>query len=99
MSEKKVELFSFSTREWESVDIMNYVADETIVGGHGGGDLGIVKAFCEYLTGEYTGNAVSDISTSVNNHLAAFAAESSRLEGKVVNMDEFAARIRSKGKI
>ena len=99
MSEKKVELFSFSTREWESVDIMNYVADETIVGGHGGGDLGIVRVFCEYLTGEYTGNAVSDISVSVENHLAAFAAESSRLEGKVVNMDEFAARIRKKRKI
>ena len=99
MSEKKIELFSFETREWESVDVTNYVADETIVGGHGGGDLGIVKAFCEYLTGEYEGNAVSDISVSVENHLAAFAAESSRLEGSVVNMDEFAAKVRKKGKI
>ena len=96
MSDKTVHIFDFKTREIETIDVLNYVKDESIVGGHGGGDLGIVKAFCEYLTGEYKGNAVSDISTSVGNHLVAFAAESSRLEGKVINMDEFTNEIRSK---
>ena len=95
MSDKTVHIFDFKTREIETIDVLNYVKDESIVGGHGGGDLGIVKAFCEYLIGEYKGNAVSDISTSVGNHLVAFAAESSRLEGKVINMDEFAEEIRA----
>ena len=98
MSDKTVHIFDFKTREIETIDVLNYVKDESIVGGHGGGDLGIVKAFCEYLTGEYKGNAVSDISTSVGNHLVAFAAESSRLEGKVINMDEFAEEIRANTK-
>ena len=98
MSDKTVHIFDFKTREIETIDVLNYVKDESIVGGHGGGDLGIVKAFCEYLTGEYKGNAVSDISTSVGNHLVAFAAESSRLEGKVINMGEFAEEIRANTK-
>lgn len=98
MSDKTVHIFDFKTREIETIDVLNYVKDESIVGGHGGGDLGIIKAFCEYLTGEYKGNAVSDISTSVGNHLIAFAAESSRLEGKVINMDEFVEEIRANTK-
>lgn len=99
MSDKTVHVFDFKTREVETIDVLNYVKDESIVGGHGGGDLGIVKAFCEYLTGEYSGNAVSDITTSVNNHIAAFAAESSRLEGRVINMNEFTNEIRAREKI
>ena len=96
MSDKTVYLFDFKTRTTETIDVLNYVKDESIVGGHGGGDLGIVKAFCEYLAGEYQGNAVSDITTSVNNHIAAFAAEISRLEGRIVNINEFSDRIRRK---
>jgi predicted dehydrogenase len=94
MADKTVHIFDFKTREIETIDVLNYVKDESIVGGHGGGDLGIIKAFCEYLTGEYKGCAVSDISTSVGNHLVAFAAESSRLSGKVISMKEFKDEIR-----
>ena len=89
MSDKVINLFDFETRQLEQIDVLNYVKDESIVGGHGGGDLGIIKAFCEYLRGEYKGNAISDISTSVDNHLATFAAESSRLEGCVIDIEEY----------
>lgn len=94
MSDKAITLFDFQTRKTEQIDVLNYVRDESIVGGHGGGDLGIVKAFCEYMTGEYHGNAISDISVSVDNHLTCFAAEQSRLEHTIVEMDAFSEAVR-----
>ena len=41
------------------------------------------------MTDTYKGKAYANISTSVDNHLAAFAAESSRLSDKVVDMSEY----------
>ncbi len=61
--------------------------------GHGGGDAGIVNSLYEYLTGTYTGCSISDIRTSVNNHLIVFAAEESRANGTVVDLDEFTAKL------
>ena len=65
------------------------VLDESIQGGHGGGDRGIIRAFCQLMCGEYKGNSVTDISTSIENHLVAFAAEESRLNGNVVAMKDY----------
>ena len=49
--------------------------------GHGGGDEGIMNTFCEYINGEYTGNAISNARVSAENHMIAFASERSRLNG------------------
>ena len=49
--------------------------------GHGGGDKGIMESFCEYIRGDYSGNALSEIDISADNHMIAFAAEESRLKG------------------
>jgi predicted dehydrogenase len=94
MSEKSVRIFDFKTRTEETVDVLNFVQDESIVGGHGGGDLGIIKAFCEFMTGEYNGNAICDVTTSVENHLVTFAAERSRLEGGVITMEDYVQELR-----
>ncbi len=93
-----VELFDFKTRETEKIYIKNYVNDESIKGGHGGGDQGIIKAFCEYLGGTYTGKSICDITTSIENHLVAFAAEKSRVERKVVKMSEYIDELRANRK-
>ena len=61
---------------------------------HGGGDKGIVGTFAELLAGTYTGNCLSDVTTSCENHLIAFAAEESRLTGKVIDMDEYVEKCR-----
>ncbi len=45
---------------------------------HAGGDTGIICDFVELLLGRKT-EKLSDISASINSHLAAFAAEASRL--------------------
>lgn len=60
--------------------------------GHGGGDVGLVRALHTEMT---TGRAAamrSSIQRSVQSHLMAFAAEESRLTGTTIRLDEFAAR-------
>jgi len=60
-------------------------------GGHGGGDHGIMVAFCDYITGKNQDTkAVSEIGISAKNHMLSFAAEKSRLSaGAVIEMDGF----------
>lgn len=87
---KPIQLFDFETRETTEIDIY---ANNSIVSGHGGGDSGIVTALYEYLTDSYEGCSISDITTSVNNHLIVFAAEQSRKTGTVVDLDEYIASL------
>ena len=94
MSSDHIMLFDFVTRKEEKISIMDAVKDETIRGGHGGGDQGIIKAFCQLLLGIYEGKSISDIGTSIENHLVAFAAEKSRLEGTVITMKDYMNDIR-----
>ena len=89
MSQDFVTLYDFATCQTEKIPILNAVTDETIHGGHGGGDLGIIRAFCQYLTGTYTGFSVTDITTSVENHLVTFAAEDARLSGSVITVEDY----------
>ena len=62
---------------------------ESILGGHGGGDDGIVSELYDYLSGSYKGYCAADINISVKNHLIGFAAEKARHNDIVVNIDEF----------
>lgn len=64
-------------------------------GGHGGGDVGIMKAFCRLLNGNYSSNALSDISISATNHMLSFAAEESRISGRVIDIKEFSKFVMS----
>lgn len=89
MSRDYVTLYDFATCETEKIPILDAVTDETIHGGHGGGDLGIIRAFCQFLTGTYTGCSITDISTSVENHLVTFAAEDARLSGTVITIEDY----------
>ena len=69
-----IKVFDFGTRTEREI-LLN--AD----GGHGGGDIGIMEAFCAYLSGTYTGSALSEAKISAKNHMLCFAAEKSRLDG------------------
>ena len=92
MSDDSVQLFDFQTRTTERIRIEDAVLDETINGGHGGGDRGIIRTFCKYITGDYEGNSITDIDTSIESHLIAFAAEEARLSGETINMREYKKR-------
>ncbi len=84
--EGSIEIYDFETRTKKEIPM---IAMDGIKGGHGGGDIGIVNSLYAYLTGTYTGKAVSDIGVSVENHLIVFAAEKSRLENVIVDMEQY----------
>ena len=67
------------------------LVDESINGGHGGGDEGIVYELYEYLSGTYTGFCAADIETSVQNHMIGFAAEKARHAGTVESLEDYMA--------
>lgn len=81
-----IRIYDFETKKITEIPI---TAQDGITSGHGGGDEGIITSLYDYLSGEYKGFSVSDIRTSVDNHLIVFAAEKSRKEGTVVDLEEF----------
>ncbi|KAG7097124.1 hypothetical protein E1B28_004502 [Marasmius oreades] len=65
-------------------------------GGHGGGDLGLIRAFVEAVR---TGNQSvlgTDVGEVLRSHLTVFAAETSRREGTVVDCVLFEMQAREK---
>lgn len=92
MSDDFVSLFDFQKRETERIMISDAVLDESINGGHGGGDSGIVRSFAQFVAGEYTGKSITDIDTSIESHLIAFAAEEARLTGRTIDIREYKKR-------
>ena len=93
MGSDRMTVYDFITRKREEIIIKDAVLDESIAAGHGGGDAGIMRAFCQLLAGTYNGNSVGDVTVSVDNHLTAFAAEESRLTDHVIFMDEYKNKI------
>ena len=81
---------NFFTGETEEIPM---TGEDGIPGGHGGGDAGIVNTFYKYITNQYHGNSVPEISESCYNHMLVFAAEQSRLHGGVVDIDEFISHV------
>ena len=89
-SENTITVYNFETQETSEIPVIIPEMDNF---GHGGGDYGIVCTLYDYINGTYTGNAASDIGISVENHIAVFAAEKSRNEGIIVDMDEYIASL------
>lgn len=88
-----IEYFSFKTREHETISTSDKLMTGSITDGHGGGDRGIVNTLYEYLTVGCKSDLLSEIGISTENHLIAFAAEKSRLEHRVINMDDYKKEI------
>ena len=88
-----IDLFDFSTREHTVINPASCGVDGSLAGGHGGGDKGILDTLHQYLTEGYDAAWLSEIGISVENHLATFAAEASRLENKVIDVEEYKASL------
>lgn len=58
--------------------------------GHGGGDAGIMADFVRVVRGE--AEPLTSARVSLESHLLAFAAEEARIQGKMIQMNEFRAR-------
>ena len=85
--QKLLELFSFKTQRWETIDIEQVGND--ISSGHGGGDTGIMIDVLSLLRGETPSRSICEVRTSYENHITAFAAEQSRLTGQVIAVDMY----------
>ena len=81
-----IKIYDPVTKETEEIPCN---ATDGILGGHGGGDAGIIVALYDYMTNNYDGCAIPTINESCYNHLITFAAEHARKEGTVVDVDEF----------
>jgi predicted dehydrogenase len=84
MEENRISIFDFLTRQETVIHFDNPI------GGHGGGDLGIMRTFLREIQYGNKQESVSSASASVRSHLMAFAAEESRLnQGQSINIDEY----------
>ena len=88
MRKGTLEVYSFKTQTINPIDIHNL--GDSITSGHGGGDTGIMGALVKYFTGKDTGNSVSGPYRSYMNHLISFAAEQSRVNGTIIDLEDFA---------
>lgn len=83
------DLYDFEANEAKLLDIDYSNVGDSILGGHGGGDDGIIVDLYKYLNGEIRSEDVSEIEISAKNHMLSFAAEQSRLDGAIVNVDDY----------
>ena len=96
MGQPTVRIFDFEKGYGEDVSVSDQVVDDTIVGGHGGGDQGIIACFHDLLCGKEEDKSLADISTSVSNHMIVFAAEEARLSGQVVDVQQYERAFRER---
>ncbi|MBR0056223.1 MAG: Gfo/Idh/MocA family oxidoreductase [Kiritimatiellae bacterium] len=82
-----IRVFDFLSGKTTTIDT-NATAG-TVAGGHGGGDGGIMEAFCRAILENRPELIVSGADATIESHLVTFAAEKARLTGKVVEMAKF----------
>jgi predicted dehydrogenase len=83
---RTIRRFDFLTDRWEVIE--TGTADPSILGGHGGGDAGLMEAFVDAVRHGDQHRVLSGPEESLESHLMAFAAERSRTENRVVSMAE-----------
>jgi hypothetical protein len=87
MSDKEITLSIFEGKKTIHVPVTE--TQEDITGGHGGGDIGIIRELYEYINDEYDGYKAANIEISAKNHLIGFAAEKSRRNNSVESVTSF----------
>ncbi|MBZ0304168.1 MAG: Gfo/Idh/MocA family oxidoreductase [Anaerolineae bacterium] len=65
--------------------------EDSSASGHGGGDFGLIASFLRAMRGE-PDDSLTSARASLESHLLAFAAEEARLNGSVIEMDNFRKR-------
>ncbi len=87
MDDEEITVYTFEDKKHHKIKSAGI--NDSILSGHGGGDSGIVTELYEYLNDNYNGYCAADIDISVKNHLIGFAAEKSRHNGTVEDIDKF----------
>ncbi len=89
-----ITVYTFEDKQKHDIDVEAKALDQNITGGHGGGDDGVIHRFLGILNGNE--ELIENFDEVITNHMVVFAAEKSRRENIVVDMDEFMAEINSK---
>ena len=79
-----IKIGDYLTDSWETLD--TNATDASILGGHGGGDLGLMGSFVEALASNDPSKILSGPDETLESHQMVFAAERSRKSGAVVKM-------------
>lgn len=89
-AKNEIEIKKFSTNNITKINV------GTIEGFHYGGDTNIVKSFISAIRYKTNNKNLTSLQESIDSHLAAFAAEESRLTGKVIDFDSYIAELNKK---
>ena len=79
-----IRICDFLTGKTETID--TNASGASMAGGHGGGDNGIMDAFCTAILENKPGLIVSGVDATIESHLTVFAAERSRRTGRTVSL-------------
>ncbi|ETT62316.1 Gfo/Idh/MocA family oxidoreductase [Paenibacillus sp. FSL H8-0457] len=86
MEKNEIEIIHFDSGKVERISF----ADRGGHVGHGGGDMGLIKDFLRLVQTGGNNQGLTSASRSVQSHLMAFAAEQSRVDGRIIYLNEFA---------
>ena len=84
-----IEVYTYADRKTEVIKSSELLEDDSILGGHGGGDSRLIKALVELIGNGQTSVSYCSALVSAKNHVAVFAAEKARRTGTVVDVAEF----------
>jgi len=76
--------YDFLTEETETINANT--ADTSILGGHGGGDYGLMQHFTKALLTNDPSHILSGPQETLETHLMVFRAEQARKEKKVIDL-------------
>ncbi len=82
----RIELFDFLTEKKTEVDLDS--SDASILGGHGGGDFGLMDGVISAVASGDCSHILSGPDETLESHLMVFAAERARKERCVVEVTE-----------
>ena len=80
----EIQVSDFLTGQRRTIDTT--ATDSSILGGHGGGDLGLMGAFIKAVADNDPSGLLSGPDETLESHLMVFAAEQARREHRVVDM-------------
>lgn len=87
---ERIERLDFTTGQREVVDVP-HPSGPGIARGHGGGDLGLVRAFCDAVATKDPAAHLPDPADSIASHQLTWAAERARRTGTVVDVRHLAS--------
>lgn len=82
-----VDIFLYDFLSDEKKTISSVAKDASILGGHGGGDYGLMDRFIQAVANNDQSLILSGADESLETHRMVFAAETARKEHKIVDID------------